>query len=449
MAILRGMFSELSRACSVRALLVQLSERIDEAANCRCSRLYLVDPIRNELRCRVSSDSNAYELRLPINKGIHGRVLESRNAQTAQPNDAVSAILVTPVFAHSARGEHQEAPEIVAVLEVSQRCDGQPFTAKHQEFLAAIAAEVALVLAHICLDDSRLAPERITSLVGSSTAMQTLYDQIEEAATSRVPILLAGANGTGRARIAHAIHDLGMRADAPFVSLSCHRDHAFLESELFGDDGGGAGAIDRASGGTLLIEQAEHLGANAQHALLSRCGDRNTRLLCTMPADRGLEHSPGRDLQPSLALLLRDSTLEVPTLAERGPDDVAMLARFFVRLNSRALATRPMEIDPDAIAHLRAQRWPGNVQELANCIQNAVLCCEDNRIQESHVNFHQAPPGRQPSDSIPSGLLLAEAEERYILRTLDENSENRTRTASSLGIGRNTLVRKIKQYQNK
>ena len=344
---------------------------------------------------------------------------------------------------------------MIALLEVTSDREGMEIGPADEKRLSSVAEGVARVLTHARLDDSRHAPERITGLIGKSAAMLALYAAVERAANVRTPVLLVGACGVGKTRIATAIHHLQLGQNAPLITVQCHPEHAFAEAELFGLPRSATsageylpGAAERASGGTLLVEQIDLLPVDAQKKLLEyaqRCDARIVATVLRAPSPRGAIPGPVNHLARELQV----ETLNVPSIAERGPDDVAMLALHFVRDWAGRLQRSEMSISSSALARLRSQSWPGNVHELEKCLQSAVLACDGDSIEVRHLHLPSAGAGGTATDSIPSGLLLADAEERYILRTLTEHQQNRTRTATSLGIGRNTLVRKIKQYQNK
>ncbi len=432
----------------VEDVITQLASWAAQAADCRYVRLFRIDRARHELHCRMTNGSELYEIRVPARRGLHGQVLETHKPQTGRAVETGAALLMVPVF--SVDSNPNDSREVIAVLEFAHKSVGLPFSTGEETKLMEVAECVARVLSHARLDDSRRAPGRITEIVGNSDAMLALYAQIQDAAASDAPVLLTGAHGTGKSLVARAIHHLSSRRHRAFVSLRHHSEPEFLEAELFGVSGAEEqfpGAIRRAQGGTLFAKQLTALPESSQARLLEQAAQLRVRLIVSRSiraAANGNQHVS----RGPLADVFQAQTLAIPSLLERGPDDVTSLARHFVREWAYRLQVPNLSIDDKALARLRSQSWPGNVQELEKCIQSAVLCCSD-AIGEDDLCLPGVGHGGELSDSIPSGLLLADAEERYILRTLTENKENRTRTASSLGIGRNTLVRKIKQYRNK
>ncbi|MCP4449748.1 MAG: sigma-54-dependent Fis family transcriptional regulator [Myxococcales bacterium] len=439
----------------VEDLLKRVSQWVISVTNCQHARLYLIDRHRQELHCRVNDSPGTYELRLPISRGLHGQVVSQQGGRIGRSADAGESLLVVPVFSPTRGPASSQKPEVIALLEVANRGVGHLFVPEDEQRLIEVAEEVARVLAHARLDDSRHAPQRITGIVGNSAAMLDLYAGMESVAASCTPLTLLGAHGVGKTRIATAIHHLGSGAHAALVTLLCHAEHACLEAELFGVHRSPAGqevpmpgALERAAGGTLIIEHVDLLSLDTQERLVDRVRQLDVRIIATLLHSDSLE-GQGEPLERRLAPALFVRRLTVPTLAQRGPDDVGMLTHHFVREWSSRLRRPNLGIDAGALTRLRAQEWRGNVRELERCIQSAVLASSEDTIEAHHLCLPGEQAGATASDSIPSGLLLADAEERYILRTLTENSQNRTRTASSLGIGRNTLVRKIKQYRNK
>ncbi len=431
----------------VEDVIAQLTAWATNASGCQRARLFRMDRARHELHCRMAN-GDSYELRLPAGRGIHGQAMQSQLPQTGRSPESGDALLVVPVVSPPANPGG--VSEVIAALEFADSTFDQRFQPEDEDRLKSIATEVGRVLAHAGLDDSRRAPERITEMVGNSAAMLTLYDRICEVADNGSPVLLAGAHGTGKTLVARVIHHLGPRRRRAFVSLRCHAEPVFLDAELFGVPGAEAqlpGAIRRSEGGTLYVQQFSNLSATSQERLLQMASQYQVRLIVMRRITSAANGN--RQAPPSFPAPFSAQSLKVPTLAERGPDDIASLARYFIRESACQLQVPGLSIDDEALTRLRSQHWPGNVKELAKCIERAVLTCDGTSIGANDLCLPGETTGATLADSIPSGLLLADAEKRYILRTLAENQENRTRTASSLGIGRNTLVRKIKQYRNK
>ncbi len=415
----------LTSPCLVDELLDAICQWVIATSGSKHAKIFLVDREREELCCRASSTPTNLALRIPIGSGLHGRAFADGAARTATSADD-SPILILPLFTPGMAEQQQSA---IGMLEVvaSHR---QTFSANNER-MRDVAASVARVLACARMDDSRYAPAHITDVVGTSDVMQSLYSQIEDASRTCMPVVLRGCHGTGKTLLAGAIHTLSSRRQAKCVAVQCHLDRVFLELELFGVPGSMQGLLEQAAGGTLLVEQMDLLSVAVQHELLAKARLTDTRIIATLLPNRNLP-----------AGLDRHQSISVPTLEERGRRDTAMLIRFFTR-NWAAKAQQPtLSITPAMVARLCKQAWPGNVRQLEDSVQHALL--SDPRETGDSV-----PQLDKAERWIPSGLRLADAEERYILRTLAENNENRTRTANALGIGRNTLVRKIKQYRDK
>jgi Nif-specific regulatory protein len=155
-----------------------------------------------------------------------------------------------------------------------------------------------------------------------------------------------------------------------------------------------------------------------------------------------------------LDLFYRIKVVEVhmPPLRDRGGDDIELLASHFLAHYARKHGKAIDSIDPSAMHTLRNYSWPGNIRELEHCIESAVVFCDGPTLLPPHLSLRPDPHAiaewdeAMKQDSVPSGLTLEELEKRYILRTLAECAGNRTRAASVLGIGRNTLLRKLKRY---
>ncbi len=419
----------LASPCLVGELLTTICEWVAETSHSEHVKLFLVDQEREELCCRASTTSTNLKLRIPIGIGLHGHALANKEARTAHSDDD-HTMLVLPIFAQVSKLQDRS---VIGMLELTAP-HGRSFQAEEEHRFHEVATSVARVLTCARMDDSRNAPAHITDVIGDSEVMRALYSRIDHVSATRMPIVLQGSHGTGKTLLARVIHSLSSRRQAKFIAIQCHREHVLLETELFGISGRIQGSLERAAGGTLLVEQMNILSTSAQHELVAKAHVTDTRIIATLLPNQQLPE------------LQSHERISVPPLAERGQHDVAMLIRYFARRWTDRTQRPTLSVSPLAVARLCKLAWPGNVRQLENSVQHTLLSDNNESVASlAHTDdgMHQTTPW------IPSGLRLADAEERYILRTLAENNENRTHTASALGIGRNTLVRKIKQYRNK
>ncbi len=302
-------------------------------------------------------------------------------------------------------------------------------------------------------------------LVGDSTAMTRLREQVRRIAPSSGRVLVTGENGAGKELVALALHALSKRASGPFVKLNCAaipRD--LLESELFGYERGaftGAmaakkGRLELADGGTLFLDEIGDLALEAQAKLLraietgemERVGGTRTakvdvRLVAATNKDLAAEVKDG-DFREDLYFRLNVLPIVVPPLRERR-GDVAALARHFL-VAFAAAEERPVPaLSPDAIQLLEEYHWPGNVRELRNLMERAVVLVEGDRIDAADLLPWLETAPDETSDAGLRGKV-ARSEIDSIRRALDAADWNVTQAAAGLGIDRTNLHRKMRKY---
>jgi transcriptional regulator with GAF, ATPase, and Fis domain len=291
-------------------------------------------------------------------------------------------------------------------------------------------------------------------------------------------VLLEGESGTGKELFARAVHALSPRADGPFVAINCAAiPETLLESELFGYEKGaftGAGArkpgrFELAHRGTLFLDEIGDLPLTLQAKILRALEEKRFERVGgtqSLHVDVRVVAATNRNLKVRVAerqfredLYFRLSVfpIHIPPLRER-TDDVIILARQFVDRFCRDLNKKALTISPAALEELRNYSWPGNVRELQNCIERAVILCDDDTIQPRHLNlsFRQSSPVAAPSpwEQIDLSGTLAdvlrrvtmEAERRKIEQALREASGNRPRAADLLQVGHKVLLQKLKDY---
>ena len=307
------------------------------------------------------------------------------------------------------------------------------------------------------------------ALIGESPGLRSLRALVERAAPSDVPILILGENGTGKELVARAVHDLSPRSAQPFVKMNCAAVPADLvESELFGHEKGAfSGAItqrrgrfEQADGGTLFLDEIGDMPAAMQAKLLRVLQDGEiTRVGGTgeVKVDVRLISATNQDLDALLRegrfrqdLYYRISTVaaRVPPLRERA-SDVPALAEHFVQAASRRNHWKPRRLAPGALELLGQQPWKGNVRELRNVVERALILSGSEPLEAADIRaaLPSAPAAR--SEPVPAdGTLrdLAEAYEREVIRErLRRSGGHVTNAARSLGLERSHLYKKCKQ----
>jgi DNA-binding NtrC family response regulator len=315
--------------------------------------------------------------------------------------------------------------------------------------------------------------ESLGGLVGASPLMRELFQTTRRVATSRATVLIQGESGTGKELVARAIHDLGDRADQPFVAVNCAAipDH-LIESELFGHERGAftdarerrIGKFETATGGTLFLDEIGELAIAVQAKLLRALQEKQIERLGgspTITVDVRVVAATNRDLEADVAegrfradLFYRINVvpIELPTLAERR-EDVRRLAEHFLTAAHAHAKRGPTKIARDAIAALERYPWPGNVRELENAIERAVALAEGEVLEIADLPPAILRAGELETlgDSVRTGKLGFEAalgnfEKTLILEALARADGNQTRAAEQLQITRRSLKLKMDRY---
>jgi DNA-binding NtrC family response regulator len=300
-----------------------------------------------------------------------------------------------------------------------------------------------------------------------SVAMQDVVRTVERVAPSDVAILITGESGTGKEVIADLVHALSPRSKNKIIKINCAAlPRELIESELFGSVKGaftGAhsdreGLFRQAEGGTLLLDEISEMPIDTQSKLLRVLQDQEVRPVggkttyktnCRILAAtnrRPEEAIKDGKMREDLFYRISAISVHLPPLRERR-DDIMPLANAFLK-RFTAQASRDIRVfQPEAIERLTAFEWPGNVRQLQNEIQRAVLLCEGGEISAADLSVTNAQASAMPSGEMDTSYTLLEGVERNtIIQTLKATGGNKLETAKRLGIGRQTLYNKIKAY---
>jgi DNA-binding NtrC family response regulator len=303
------------------------------------------------------------------------------------------------------------------------------------------------------------------ALVGQSASMLEVFKDVARVAPSRATVLIEGESGTGKEVIARFIHTHGPSASGPFVAVNCAAiPETLLESELFGHERGaftGAhgrvlGKVEQADGGSLFLDEIAEMSQALQAKLLrviqertfERVGGReairvNVRVIAATNRDVDAEVR-ARRLREDLYYRLAVVRIKLPRLADRG-EDLLLLASHFVRDYSERYAKRITRISDGAVALLRRHTWNGNVRELENVIERAVILATGDLLRAEHLpeglRVEPAPAAAQAGGE----LTLRELERRHIAEVLTRTDGHLGRAAALLGVHRNTLSRKVRE----
>ena len=313
------------------------------------------------------------------------------------------------------------------------------------------------------------------TLIGRSQVMQKVVAVIGRIAPTDSSVLITGATGTGKELAARAIHDQSPRRNARFVDINCSAiPETLIEAELFGHQRGAftgamantCGLFEKASGGTIFLDEIDALNLSAQAKLLRvlqertvrRIGARtniaiDVRVISASNCDLAQAVAAGR-FRPDLYYRLRVLPLHLPELCKRG-DDVKLLIEHFLRTKAESYGVTPRRFAPDAMRAMVDYPWPGNVRELENAIEYALAIGASEELGLNDLPPEVAPAQSADGSSDLKQILaaymsdrvpLAEIEKRYILSVLQQFGGNQVKAAAALGIDRSKLYRRLKQY---
>ena len=297
--------------------------------------------------------------------------------------------------------------------------------------------------------------------------MLEVYKLIARVGPSSATVLVQGESGTGKEVAARAIHENGPRAPQPFVAVNCAAiPENLLESELFGHEKGSftgavtrkVGRFEQATRGTLFLDEIADMSLALQSKILRAVQEREIERVGgneTIPVDVRLIAATNRDVRAAIAegrfredlyYRLAVVTIKLPRLVDRGDDLLQLVAHFvneFAGRNGKAIRL----ISDRALELLRSHDWVGNVRELRNVIERAVIVSNVDTLRVEHLPDEiRAKEGDLPERAGAGLLTLAEAEARHIARVLARTGGQIGTAADVLGIHRNTLARKIREY---
>jgi transcriptional regulator with GAF, ATPase, and Fis domain len=310
-------------------------------------------------------------------------------------------------------------------------------------------------------------------IIGRSPLLRDVLTRAAKVARTETTVLITGESGTGKELVARAIHYASPRADGPFVAINCAAlPDTLLESELFGHERGAFTGADRqkpgrfelAAHGTLFLDEIGDLSASLQVKLLRVLQEREFQRLggtATLKADIRLIAATNRELTAEMAagrfrsdLFYRLSVFNVhlPALRERD-DDVLLLADAFIRALAVKMGKGDVTLSRDARELLRRHPWPGNIRELQNAIERALITCEETLVTAAHLAIplppEQITSPRPPEPARPAApsMALDDLERNAIIDALQRTHGHKARAAVLLGLTRFQLYSRLKRYR--
>lgn len=483
----------ITNSLDLRSTLQEVLEHLHKFTGMNRGTISLLDPVEERLHIEVAhglSTEAKDKGRYRIGEGITGTV-----AQTGQAV-VVPRIDQDPRFLDrtGARSEVRNQPlsficvpiklggTTIGALSVDKPFhDGTAFEddVRLLNIVASIVAQAVKLSQTLASERARLVDENLSlrqelaqryqvdSIIGNSGAMAQVHQAVRQVAPSQASVMIRGESGTGKELVAHAIHFNSARSDQPFVKVNCAAlPENLLESELFGHEKGaftGAikakpGRFERADGGTLFLDEIGDLSPATQVKMLRVLQFKEfERLGATEPirVDVRLVVATNRDLEDmvhkgkfrdDLYYRINVFPIYIPPLRER-KDDIIQLADHFLLKYASQNGKSVTRISTPAINMLMSYHWPGNVRELENCIERAVLVCDEQVIRAEHL-----PPSLQTAQQAESSgqrtlpQAIEQIETEMILESLKRTGGHQGKAAQQLGITERVLGYKIRKY---
>jgi DNA-binding NtrC family response regulator len=404
------------------------------------------------------------DLRLPTGDGL-GVLRAAREADAEMP-----------VIVMTAHGSIQDA--VAAMKQGALDFLAKPVDPDHLLLLVERAlAQRRLLVEYRMLKEEAAARRGGPQIIGDSPALRHAMNAIDRAATSDTTVLLEGESGTGKELCARALHDRSPRADGPFIAINCAAiPETLLEAELFGYERGaftGAnqrklGRFEMAQRGTLFLDeigempmtvQAKMLRAIETHKIERLGGGASIKLDVRIVAatNRKLREAvAARQFREDLYFRLSVFPVAVPSLRERR-SDIPKLAHYFVERMSKDVGKR-IELSPEALAALSAHDWPGNIRELQNALERAVILADGELLLARHLSLTPVPKGGSSSDpwdrvdlhgslAEATARAVGEVERRKVQQALHETGGDRGRAADLLQINFKALEAKMRELK--
>ncbi|MDY5818180.1 MAG: sigma-54 dependent transcriptional regulator [Treponema sp.] len=302
-------------------------------------------------------------------------------------------------------------------------------------------------------------------MIGKSDSLNRVRQMISKAAPARASVLITGESGVGKELVAHAVHEQSERAKGPFVVVHCAAlSETLIESELFGYEKGAftgaenihTGRFELADGGTIFLDEIGEVNLATQVKLLrvlqehkfERVGGEKSievdvRVVAATNRNLEDEVKAGR-FREDLFYRLNVVRIEMPALRER-MDDIPLLMHSFLREFNIENKKNIKGFDKASKAAMIKYNWPGNIRELKNAVESAVVMCTGDEIKIEDLPRALRSQGEEKVITIPIGITMDEAEKIIIQENLAANKGNKSKTADILGIGRKTLHRKLEE----
>lgn len=482
----------LNKTADLKQSLYYMLELLSKSQNMIRGTITILDPFSDEISIEIAhgiSKSALQKGKYKLGEGITGQVIQTGEPVTISELSKDSRFLNRTASRKAARDHEisficvpiKKDKQVIGALSVDRPYDGSYSLKDGEKLLSVVAAMIATQV--IYLERTRVEKEKLTSendrlqaelkktyrmknIIGNSNKMREVYQMISQVAASNATVLIRGESGTGKELVANSIHYNSLRAKNPFVKVNCAALPANLvESELFGHEKGSftgalhqkTGKFELANKGTLFLDEIGSIEPEVQAKLLRVLQEKELERVGgnkTIKVDVRIVAATNRNLENAvtdgffrndLYYRLNVFPIYLPPLRERRTD-VLVLADFFLEKYAMENNKKILRFSTPSIDMLMAYHWPGNVRELENCLERAVLLCEDQVIHSYHL-----PPTLQTgqaSQTLPNLSLekaVGQLEREMIIDALKHTRGNISQAAQTL----NTTVRKFSYKADK
>ena len=483
----------LSESLDLRKSLYKVLDILSSSMHMVRGTVTILNPLRNEIRIEVAHGMSRVAMergKYKVGEGVTGRVIQTGKAFIVPKIDQEPLFLNRTATRRVIRDKDlsficvpvRQGNQVVGALSVDRPFEESYSLKEGERLLSIVATMIAqhvINLERIQLEREQLREEnrrlrgelsrkyRITNIIGNSNKMREVFQMISHVCKSNATVLIRGESGTGKELAANAIHYNSQRANKPFVKVNCAALPAnLIESELFGHEKGAfTGAIRQKSGkfelankGTIFLDETGSIGTDVQVKLLRVLQEREFERVGgyhTIKSDIRIIAATSKNLEQAveeetfrsdLYYRLNVFPIYMPPLRER-KTDILLLADFFLEKYASENQKDIKRLSTPAIDMLIQYHWPGNVRELENCIERAVLLCEEGVIHGYHL-----PPSLQTgeeSGTVPVLSLeesVANLEREMIIDALKNTYGNMSKAAQLLHITERKFTYKAKKY---
>ncbi len=480
-----NLLSPINASLNVEVVLKNVLEKTAELLRTEGTSILLLDRSQGRLYFHTATGEKERELKqfsIEVGEGIAGWVARtgqsvfvpdvSRDERFSARTDRKTGFETRSILCVPLKHEG----EVIGVIELVNKKGGAQFTADDLFFMETVAVHAANAVVNaqrhsqVHQENQQLKKQlrREYRLVGESPAMRGIQALVQKVSPTASTLLIRGESGTGKEVLARAIHEAGPRAAYPFQCVTCSLfSEPLLESELFGHEKGAftgatqerAGRFEMANRGTVFLDEIGTLSASTQVKLLRFLQEKEFERVGsgrTIKADVRIMAATNEDLEKAIAqgrfredlyYRLKVIQIDLPPLRDR-TQDIPLLVEHFLEAVCRETGKKPLTLREDVMPLLQRYRWPGNIRELRNVVERAVVLCSGSQIAPSdlprEITSAEATPAAAAAVAGAGGpLSLAEMDRTYIQSVLQQTGGNKTKAARILGISRNRLERKL------